>query len=218
MESELCLWEKLKNYGRLNLDQMEIHCAIEKLMHHLAVFSSLPISLLIRQVVNETGMLSVLSVGPHGSQRWANYEKLLDIAREFDKSSFVKLSNFLEQIEIMIVEEDREDQATIEHTNDCVQIMTVHASKGLEFPVVILPDLHYPVRTDVEPLIDAEVGIGISPKNPSKNFDKSAPATTEFIKTRLINRQLAEEKRLFYVAATRARDRLILSATLEERK
>ena len=218
MESELCLWEKLKNYGRLNLDQMEIHSAIEKLMHHLAVFSSLPISLLIRQVVNETGMLSVLSVGPHGNQRWANYEKLLDIAREFDKSSFVKLSNFLEQIEIMIVEEDREDQATIEHTNDCVQIMTVHASKGLEFPVVILPDLHYPVRTDVEPLIDAEVGIGISPKNPSKNFDKSAPATTEFIKTRLINRQLAEEKRLFYVAATRARDRLILSATFDERK
>ena len=165
-----------------------------------------------------TGMISVLSVGQQGNQRWANYEKLLDIARGFDKSSFMKLSNFLEQIKIMILEEDREEQATIEHTNDCVQIMTVHASKGLEFPVVILPDLHYPPRTDSEPLIDAEVGIGMSPKNPSKNFDRSAPAMIEVIKTRLTNRQLAEEKRLFYVAATRARDCLILSATLEEGK
>ena len=218
IELDSCLWEKLKNYGRLNLDQAGIQSAIEKLIRHLAVFANLPISILIRKIVSETGMISVLSVGQQGNQRWANYEKLLDIAREFDKSSFMKLSNFLEQIKIMILEEDREEQATIEHTDDCVQIMTVHASKGLEFPVVILPDLHYPPRTDSEPLIDAEVGIGMSPKNPSKNFDRSAPAMIEVIKTRLTNRQLAEEKRLFYVAATRARDCLILSATLEEGK
>ena len=85
-------------------------------------------------------------------------------------------------------EQRRTNGAIIEHTNDCVQIMTVHASKGLEFPVVILPDLHYPPRADSEPLIDAEVGIGLSPKNPSKNFGKSAPAMIEVIKTRLTNR------------------------------
>ena len=217
-ESDLCLWEKLKNYGRLNVGQAEVQSAIEKLIRHLAVCSNLPISILIRKIVSETGMISVLSAGQQGNQRWANYEKLLDIAREFDKSSFMRLSNFLEQLETMILEEDREEQATIEHTNDCVQIMTVHASKGLEFPVVILPGLHYPPRADSEPLIDTEIGIGMSPKNPSKHFDKSAPAMTEVIKTRLTNRQLAEEKRLFYVAATRARDCLILSATLDEGK
>lgn len=209
------LWEKLKNYGRLHLDQAEVHSAIETLTRHLNIFANLPISTLIRKVVGETGMISILSVGRQGNQRWANYEKLLDIAREFDKSSFTRLSNFLEQIEIMIVEEDREEQAVIEHASDSVQIMTVHASKGLEFPVVILPDLHHAPRTDSEPLVDAEVGIGISPKNPSQNFDKSGPAMTEIIKIRLTNRQLAEEKRLFYVAITRARDRLILSGTLE---
>ena len=96
---------------------------------------------LIRKIVNDTGMVGVLPVGQSGEQRWANYEKLLGIARELERLGFTDLSDFLEQLNELIEEEEREGQATTQLTADAVEIMTIHAAKGLEFPVVILPNL-----------------------------------------------------------------------------
>ena len=78
-------------------------------------------------------------VGLSGGQRWANYEKLLAIARKFDESEFASLSGFIERLNLLIEEEEREGQAAVEPSENVVQVMTIHAAKGLEFPVVILP-------------------------------------------------------------------------------
>ncbi len=197
--------------------QSPIFYAVETLRHHQEICHRLPISRLIRKIVNDTSMVGVLPVGQQGKQRWANYEKLLDIAREFESAGFTDLFDFLERLNLLIEEEEREGQATTQLTEDTVQVMTVHAAKGFEFPVVILPHLDRRFRYDSEPFIDDVLGISLSPTDPENGYQQSEPTATQLMQNRAKQRTDAEEKRLFYVAATRARDRLVLSGTLDWR-
>ena len=213
-------WEKLQDYVS-QTDQSSafpIRDAVQILRNHLEICHHIPPSELIRKIVNDTGMVGVLPVGRSGEQRWANYEKLLGIAREFEKLGVTDLHDFLERLNLLIEEEEREGQATTQLTADAVEIMTIHAAKGLEFPVVILPNLdRRAARYDQEPFIDDQLGIGCKPANPDKNYEQSDPGATQLMRERARNKREAEEQRLFYVATTRARDRLILSGSLNEK-
>ena len=218
--SKKSFWEKVQDYVA-QTDQSStspIGYAVQILRSHIEICHRIPPSELIRKIVNDTGMVGVLPVGQSGEQRWANYEKLLGIAREFERLGFTDLHGFLERLNLLIEEEEREGQATTQLTADAVEIMTIHAAKGLEFPVVILPHLdRRATRYDQEPFIDDLLGIGFSPANPEKNYQQSDPGATQLMKERVNNKRVAEEQRLFYVATTRARDRLILSGTLNEK-
>lgn len=221
-------WERVKSYagdtarfaGQNSEGQSEagasdlLNYACGTLAKHLKICRRLPIATFIRRIVGDTGMIGTLSVGLSGGQRWANYQKLLAIARDFDGSEFAQLSGFIERLNLLIEQEDREGQATVESSEDVVQVMTVHSAKGLEFPTVILPYLSRRFRFDQEPFIDDEIGIGFSPANPDKSYEASQPAIAAAIRKRQAQKTIAEEKRLFYVAATRARDRLILSGSV----
>ena len=100
----------------------------------------MPVNQLIVTIVNETGMIGTLKTGKQGQQRWVNYQKLLEHARNFDGDETKQmLPDFIEFLDILIEEERREGQAPIEASSGAVQIMTIHASKGKQFPVVILP-------------------------------------------------------------------------------
>ena len=212
-------WQKVQAYAaqppRPSSSQMDY--VVQMLQSHLEICHHIPPSELIRKIVNDTGLVGVLPVGQSGEQRWANYEKLLGIARDFERLGMTNLFDFLEQLNLLIEEEEREGQATTELTADAVEIMTVHAAKGLEFPVVILPNLDQGFRPDGEPFIDDRLGIGFKPTNPAKNYEKSDPGATQLMRNRARNRTEAEEQRLFYVATTRARDRLILSGTADKK-
>lgn len=222
-------WERVKSYVAERDTSAEQHSggqteatasellgyARETLEKHLKICRRLPIATLIRRIVNDTGIIGTLSVGLSGGQRWANYEKLLAIAREFDTTEFAELSGFIERLNLLIEEEDREGQATVESSEDVVQVMTIHSAKGLEFPAVIIPYLSRKFKFDQEPFIDDEIGIGFSPKNPEKNYESYQPSIARVMKTRQAQKTIAEEKRLLYVAATRARDRLILSGSVD---
>ena len=218
--SEKPFWEKVRDYAA-QADQSStfpIRDAVQILRSHLEICHRIPPSELIRKIVNDTGMVGVLPVGQSGEQRWANYEKLVGIAREFERSGVTDLHDFLERLNELIEEEEREGQAITQLTADAVEIMTIHAAKGLEFPVVILPNLdRRATRYDQQPLIDDRLGIGFSPANPDKNYTESDPGATRLMRERVTNKRVAEEQRLFYVATTRARDRLILSGTLTEK-
>ncbi len=216
--STTSFWQKVQDY----VDRADkasaspIDSAVRILQSHLEICHRIPPSELIREIVNDTGMVGVLAVGPNGAQRWANYEKLLGIAREFERLGFVDLFDFLEQLDTLIEEEESEGQATTELTAEAVEIMTIHAAKGLEFPVVILPNLDRGFRYDREPFIDDRLGIGFRPANPQKNYNQSDPGATQLMQERAKSKTEAEEQRLFYVATTRARDRLILSGTADK--
>ena len=207
-------WDKAQNY-QARTDQLTR--AIGILKTHIQFAHRMPVNRLIGTIVNETGLIGTLKTGKYGQQRWENYQKLLDLARNFDGEENEEiLPGFIEFLDILITEEPREGQAPIEASSGAVQIMTVHAAKGKQFPIVMLPRLDRRGQTDREPFIDEEFGIGFSPLKPDNDYKKTEPEIVTLMKDRSNEREIAEKKRLFYVGATRAEDRLILSGTLPD--
>ena len=195
----------------------ELKRAIDTLKTHIQFAHRMPVNRLIGTIVNETGLIGTLKTGKYGQQRWANYQKLLDLARNFDGDENKQiLPDFIEFLDILITEEPREGQAPIEASSEAVQIMTIHAAKGKQFPVVMLPKLDRRGQTDREPFIDEKFGISFSPLNPGNDYKKTEPEIVTLMKNRSSEKDIAEKKRLFYVGATRAEDRLILSGTLPD--
>ncbi len=213
-QEEQSFWDKTLDYQGCT-DQLRR--AIDILKTHTEFAHRMPVNRLIGTIVNETGLIGTLKTGKYGQQRWANYQKLLDLARNFDGDENEQiLPDFIEFLDILITEEPREGQAPIEASSGAVQIMTIHAAKGQQFPVVMLPRLDRQGQTDREPFIDEAFGIGFSPLHPDNNYQKTEPAIVNFMKNRANEKNVAEKKRLFYVGATRAEDRLILSGTLPD--
>ena len=207
-------WEKAQNY---QTPSEHLRNAIDTLKNHEQIAHRTPVNRLVLTIVNQTGMIATLNIGKQGAQRWANYQKLLDLARNFDGDENTHmLPNFIEFLDTLITEEPREGQAPVEATSGAVQIMTIHAAKGKEFPIVILPCLNRGGQKDREPFIDEKLGIGFSPLKPDDSYKKTAPEIIEHMKSRSSKKETAENKRIFYVGATRACDRLILSGTLPD--
>ena len=205
-------WHKAQNYQNPSDKLIK---AITILKNHKQIAMRTSVSQLIITIVNQTGLIGTLKIGHQGQQKWANYQKLLDLARSFDGDEDRQtLSDFIEFLDILITEEPREGQAPIEESCKAVQIMTIHSAKGKEFPIVILPSLNRTGRYAQEPFIDDCLGIGFSPRKPEDTYTKTAPEIITLMKDRANAKDLAEKKRIFYVGATRARDRLILSGSL----
>ena len=212
LRKEENFWDQAQNHHPCT---EHLSRAIATLKKHIQIAHRMPVNQLILTIVNETGMIGTLQTGKQGQQRWANYQKLLEFARNFDGDENARtLSDFIEFLEILIKEERREGQAPIESRGGAVQIMTIHAAKGSQFPVIILPRLDRGVQSDREPFIDEIFGIGFSPLKPEESYRKTEPSILTHMKDRSNEKETAEKKRLFYVGATRAQDRLILSGTL----
>lgn len=169
---------------------------------------------LLHTILLDTGAWGFLSSGERGAQNVANMRKLLDLARAAD----TPLADFVERLDLLTSEAEKEGEAPLDTQSDSVQLLTAHASKGLEYPIVFVPDLDGPfnLRTSDAALIDAEHGIGLTVLDPDAGFKRSASLVRQLITDGYRRRGLAEEKRLFYVACTRARDHLILSGRLRE--
>ena len=205
-------WDKAQSYQNRSHN---LNRAITTLKRHSQFADRMPVNRLIITLVNETGMIGTLQTGKYGQQRWANYQKLLELARNFDGDENKQtLPEFVEFLDTLITEEPQEGEAPVEADSGAVQIMTIHAAKGKQFPIVILPRLDRKGQTDMEPFIDETFGIGFSPLNPDKDYKKTEPEIVKHIKDRANEKEIAEKKRLFYVGTTRACDRLILSGTL----
>ena len=205
-------WERVKDY---QTPSPHLQKAIDIIEDQLQYVHRTPVNQLIHSIVNETGLIGTLILGQQGQQRYANYQKLLDLARHFDSDENSQtLSEFISFLEILITDEHHEGQAPIENTQGSVEIMTVHSAKGKQFPVVILPCLHRSGARSSEPFIDEWVGFGFSPLKPDEAYTKSEPDIVDMMKTRAAEKDEAEKKRLFYVAATRAEDKLVLSGAL----
>ena len=162
------------------------------------------------EAVRRTSFDAVLLSEFLGERKLANLNKLIDQARAFDAFRPGDLDGFVRQLTEFIAREPKEAlAATRSGAADEVRLMTVHAAKGLEFPVVVLADLDRPTRGETSPVaFDAELGPLVhAPRRDTKTVDGLG-----------IYRELEKEEdraeldRLFYVACTRAADYLILSA------
>ncbi|MDX1764666.1 MAG: UvrD-helicase domain-containing protein, partial [bacterium] len=170
---------------------------------------------LIGRFLEATAYPALLLTDPiHGHQRCANLKKLMDLARRFGSRAFFGLADFVDYVEELRKRDTREGQSAIdEEANDTVRILTVHKAKGLEFPVVFLPDLGRSSGGRSGPLaIDPALGIGMM--TPDGKGGLQDTAIRSFMTAEKKAADLAEEKRLFYVACTRAKDFLLLSGEI----
>ncbi len=149
-----------------------------------------------------------------GERRLANVHKLLRLAREFEASEGRDLRAFLDHVEYLQDAARIEPDAPVEGTEpDAVRLMTVHAAKGLEFPVVCVADLgRQPNARMPDLLVDGpRVGLRLMRLDGAS----SSPALAyEELCTERREREAEEEDRILYVAMTRARDLLLLSASV----
>jgi len=205
------LWEALRDPASPGRGAASLAHAAGVLGADIPVGARLPPAELIARIIRTTGFTAALAGTARGLQAEANIGKLLEKARAFEEEGSTSLYDFVARLRRLMEEEEKEGQAPIESLMDAVRIMTVHAAKGLEFPVVIVPDLQRKFRFDDEPYLDAAVGLGLA----APSGVDPAPLSVylrEMARTKVIE----EEQRVLYVACTRARDRLILSAGGEE--
>lgn len=171
--------------------------------------------------------LVLFSMGPPSVRAWANVQKLIGFAEEYEEVESSSLGAFVDHLRLRAAEAGRESMASVGSGKEVVQIMTIHASKGLEFPVVIAADLG--VQTTRGP---GSFLLGVREGDADKEFTERVlvggvkfPDVSEKQKQpteTLEHRRLAEEakegeveeqKRCLYVACTRAREALLLTGT-----
>jgi ATP-dependent helicase/nuclease subunit A len=177
------------------------------------------LSELIWQLYRDTQFYDFVGGLPGGKQRQANLRALYDRARQYEQTSFRGLFRFLRFIERMIERGDDLGAArALGEQEDVVRIMTIHSSKGLEFPVVFMAGM---ARTfnmaDVRKpyMLDKEYGFASKYVNAEKRISYPSLPQIAFKRKKKME-MLAEEMRVLYVAMTRAKEKLYLTATLKD--
>ncbi len=171
-----------------------------------------PIAEVIDLVLERTGYDAALLAEHLGERKLANLRKLVDQARAMDRAGIFTLSDFITQLsEFVARQPDEPLAATHPEATNVVRLMTIHQSKGLEFPVVVIPDVDRAMRGSRDQVaFTPELGPMVKPPDTEATVGLDLHRQAEGEEDR------AETVRLFYVAATRAADRLILSSGVPE--
>jgi ATP-dependent helicase/nuclease subunit A len=171
---------------------------------------------LLRFAVERSEFMTVIAANFDGAQRLANVQRLFTLAERFERSSGTHLiRDFVRYIEDFEAIGSRESEGQIDEAANAVRLMTIHQAKGLEFPVVIIPDLQrYTRPMDSWFLLDRHQGLTL--RVPDGRGRQVAGCTFARFEQRHEWREQFESMRLLYVAATRAEDRLILSGTCKD--
>ena len=178
------------------------------------------IATLIWQIYQETGFLDYVGGMPAGSQRQANLHALYNRAHAYENSSFKGLFQFVRFIEKMQERDKDLAEAPVQNVENAVSVMTIHGSKGLEFPMVFLVDATHQFNQmgmRMPYLIDDKAGIGITYLNP-ENRTAMDTLQKSIVKSAVIEKSEAEEMRLLYVALTRAEQRLFIVGAYANRE
>jgi len=193
-----------------------VHEALETLARLRQRAARVSVAELLRGAIEETGYDASLLGEFLGERKLANLRKLIDMARDFDQAGLFSLADFARHLQEAVTEEPRESlAATHPESSNVVRVMTIHQSKGLEFPVVVLADMNRKVQGDRE-TARLEERLGPLVELPKK-FGRKIPHLGRQVHAGLeADEALAETQRLLYVATTRAADLLILSGTLLE--
>ncbi|MBM7659820.1 ATP-dependent helicase/nuclease subunit A [Bacillus mesophilus] len=194
---------------------MEFHLMLQKWRRYARLGS---LSELIWRIYQKTGYYDFVGGMPGGKQRQANLRALYDRARQYESTSFRGLFRFLRFIERM---QDRGDDLgtarALGEQEDVIRIMTIHKSKGLEFPVVFVAGLSKPFNVrDLNStfLLHKDLGFGSKYIDPTLRI--SYPTLPQLaIRQKIRNEMLAEEMRVLYVALTRAKEKLFLIGTVK---
>lgn len=174
---------------------------------------------LLQRILDDYDYLNYVTALPAGSKRRANVEMLLTKASAFEKTSYFGLFHFIrymEQLEKYDVDYGEAD--TLDENADVVRIMSIHKSKGLEFPVVFVCGLskRFNMQDANQSLIvDMDLGVAVDYVDSVRRI-KNKTLRRAVLSAKMKEDNLAEELRVLYVALTRAREKLILTAVLDK--
>lgn len=174
----------------------------------------LPLNEFVWKIYKETDYYNYVRLMPNGEIRKANLKMLFDRAKEYEKISFKGLFNFIRYLEkIKNNNSDLASAKLISENENVVRIMSIHKSKGLEFPVAIISraDKKFNQKDQSDSiLMHQDIGFGMQ----YINYDRKIEYTTaakEAIKIKIKEESIAEEMRILYVALTRAKEKLIIT-------
>jgi len=163
---------------------------------------------LLHEAIEATGYDAILLAEYLGERKWANVQKLIEQARSLDRTRPGDLNGFVTQLSEFVVRAPKEPLAATRVDGEVIRIMTIHYAKGLEFPLVVVPDLNRPnFPGSRQPVLDEQLGplVPASEKQDVVGWDLH-----RFAEQR---QEQAERSRLLYVACTRAADYLLLASS-----
>ncbi len=193
--------------------------ALDKIQSWRELSKIMPLDRLIWKLMLDTGFYIAMGAMPAGSQRQANLRALTDKALAYQSGKDSSLYGFIRYIEAIKEKKVSMGQVKIlGEKDDLIRIMTVHKSKGLEFPMVLLAGysrrLNYSTAGK-SPMIHKDLGIGFPLVNPEKKYYKTT-LMQSMMKDRFHREEVDEEKRILYVALTRAKDKLMLLGMVDD--
>ena len=215
-----CVKAFVEEYREHRIMEEEKRRLGEKLSHFMDTVNTLrdmaaytPVHQLILEVLERTGYGSYAKAMPDGAQRSANLNMLVEKAMEYEKTSYRGLFNFVRYIQKLQQYQVDYGEVNLSGVGEsAVQIMTIHKSKGLEFPVVFAAGMgkRFNFRDmNASILIHPELGIGADAILPDKRII-AVSLCKQIIRRELLKESLGEELRVLYVALTRAKEKLIL--------
>jgi ATP-dependent helicase/nuclease subunit A len=195
-------------------ERLKAAAAAETLASLRARKDSPAITTLLAEALARTGYDAALLSEFLGDRKLANLNKLVEQARTADAGHVLDLAGFIAQLAEFVAREPKEAlAATLSESADVIRLMTIHHAKGLEFPLVIVPDVdRKPEFRAPAAALHATLGPVVKP--PSDDDEEPATTGIDLFRTLEKRADAEERKRLFYVATTRAADYLMLSSSL----
>jgi ATP-dependent helicase/nuclease subunit A len=204
-------WTALLHWQKAHPEHERVHTFLERFRAWRRLSRLAGVSLVLEKTLDDTGFGLWTAGQPDAAQRAANISRLLHLTRQFDGFRGEGLYRFLQYVEAQ-QENELDTEPAGQPLRDAVRLMSIHQSKGLEFPIVALADLGK--RFNLEDLrgrviLDEELGLCPQVKPPG--LSQFYPSLPHWLAQRRQKRETCgEELRLLYVALTRAADRLIL--------
>lgn len=221
---ELTLWEKVLLYSQSGNANDPVLQATEVLSELLPLSSRLSLPVLLNTIYEKTKWYHKVNKESESERKIANVNKLISFARDFEVGGFRGLFEFAERVNSLIENEVQESDALLETVNNSIPLITVHSSKGLEFPVVIVYDTNSGQHsTAARTRLDERFGIIMKPVVVHSNHYTGTytdSVVSPMVKLASIEENLmerAELERLTYVALTRAKDHLIITANIRRK-
>ena len=199
--------------------QVKVKQFLETMDHYRDLTPYTSIRDLLQRILDDYDYLNYVTALPAGSKRRANVEMLLTKASAFEKTSYFGLFHFIrymEQLEKYDVDYGEAD--TLDENADVVRIMSIHKSKGLEFPVVFVSGLskRFNMQDANQSLIvDMDLGVAVDYVDSVRRV-KNKTLRRAVLSAKMKEDNLAEELRVLYVALTRAREKLILTSVMDK--
>lgn len=196
----------------------------EKLEHCLSQIEKfrvyvtyMPMHELLRRILDDTGYGDFVAAMPGGSQRQANIEMLKERAKTFESTSYKGLFHFVRYMEqLQKYDVDYGEASLNDEQSDTVRVMTIHKSKGLEFPIVFVAGMGKRFNMQdarSSAVLHARLGVGLDAVDLERRT-KSPSIVKKVIQKEEALDSLGEELRVLYVALTRAKEKLIITGTI----